>query len=599
MLKSIDVVDSGFVGSVRGFKWEEARYDERLYEALLQRFPELPEIVSRLLSGIGIEPENVENYLNPSIRNFLPDPFCLMDMEIAANRISDAVINGEKIGIFGDYDVDGATSSAVLKKFFNMLSASSEIHIPDRITEGYGPNIKALLALKERGANVVITVDCGTVAFEPIAEATKAGIDMIIIDHHIGEAEKPNALAIVNPNRFDETSEHGQLAACGVAFLLAVAVSNKLRAKGWFKNHKEPNLLDLLDLVALGSVCDVVSLTGINRAYVAQGLKVIAARRNVGLSALIDRVGIDIKPSVFHLGFVIGPRINAGGRVGESSLGARLLSCDNPDEAVEIAAKLDQFNSERKTLEALVLEEATTQIEAMGNNLPPIIFLHSDTWHPGVVGIVASRMKDLYHRPVAVISVNNGVGKASCRSITGVNFGNIVSMAKDRGLLLAGGGHAMAAGFSLDMSRIDEVHAFMCDRVGDDFEELSSTRKLIYSGVLSVSGVSVENGHAIEKLGPFGAGNPQPRFVFHKFRISYAELVSGTHVKCIFSDPEVSTSKPRRIRGMAFRSADTELGNFLLSSIGKTVNLIGMLNINQWQGNETAELIIEDAALCE
>ncbi|HKO06796.1 MAG TPA: single-stranded-DNA-specific exonuclease RecJ, partial [Alphaproteobacteria bacterium] len=412
--------NEAFLGVERSFcgrRWTARGLDDRAALALAQRL-ELPEPVARVLAGRGIGLEEAESFLNPTLRALLPDPFHLRDMERAAARIADAVMAGEPIGVFGDYDVDGATSSALLKRFFAALGVPIRIYIPDRLKEGYGPNAPALLRLKAEGIRLVITVDCGTAAFEPLAVAADAGLAVIVVDHHVGEPKLPSAHAVVNPNRLDETSPHRQLAAVGVAFLLVVAVNRTLREAGWYRLRCEPDLMQWLDLVALGTVCDVVPLTGVNRALVVQGLKIMARRANPGLAALADVARLDERPSAYHLGFLLGPRVNAGGRVGEADLGARLLCTSDPQEARELAGRLDGYNQERQEIEAAVLQEAIAAVDAMATG--KIVFAAAAGWHPGVIGIVASRLRERFNRPACVVALGGGVGKGSGRSVPGV-----------------------------------------------------------------------------------------------------------------------------------------------------------------------------------
>lgn len=575
--------------SVTGAEWVFHEVSERDVLTFSQRYG-LPEVVGRVLSARGVTLENAEDFLNPTLKSMLPDPFSFLDMEKAAIRLADAVKKGENIVIFGDYDVDGATSSSLLKRFFRSLGADVKIYIPDRIKEGYGPNVDALKWLKGQGADVCITVDCGTASIEPLAEAKRIGLDMVVIDHHLGGQDLPDAVAVVNPNRLDETSEYTYLAAVGMSFMLAVAVNAKLRECGWYDDHSKPDLMDLLDIVALGTVCDVVPLKGVNRAFVAQGLKVMRGRKNTGIAALSDIAAINNIPEVYHLGFVLGPRINAGGRVGKSDLGARLLSTEDADEAHEISKQLDLFNAERKAIEQLVLEQAIEQVEK-GDVLAPLLFAKSEGWHPGVIGIVAGRLKEKYNRPVAVISLENGVGKASARSVSGIDFGAAVVSANQSGLLVAGGGHAMAAGFTVEEAKIDQLHKFIADRFAENIEDCFR-RVIRLDGYLQASGVTVELAKSLKIVGPFGVANHEPRFAIGDAFIVKADIVGLDHVRCILSD-----GKGKSIKAMAFRSVDTPLGQTILSSIGKKINIAGKVKLNSWQGVESAELLIDDIAV--
>lgn len=580
--------------SVTGALWQEREADERMVLALSQKFY-LPEIVARVLVSRGYEVDNLADFLKPTLKNLLPDPFHFKDMEIAANRIADAVMNGEKIAIFGDYDVDGATSSALLKRYLRSCGNSPLIYIPDRIDEGYGPNAEAMQELGRKGIKLCITVDCGTVSFEPIAAAKQVGMEVIVVDHHLGAEKLPDAVAIVNPNRMDEISEYRHLAAVGMCFMLAVAINYKLRAAGWFsgKNIKEPDLLQLLDLVALGTVCDVMPLTGLNRAFVAQGLKVMRARRNIGIAALADVAAIDNVPSAYHLGFVLGPRINAGGRVGKSDLGARLLSTENAEEAYKIAEELNRLNAERRTIEQLVLEEALLQVEEKGAD-DAVVIASGSGWHPGVIGIVASRLKEKYNKPAAVVSVENGIGKASARSVAGVDLGAAIISAYTDGILIKGGGHEMAAGFTVAAEKIEELLGFLNARFENN-EAIYKGRTLKINGFLSVSSVHAALAKSLAQLEPFGAGNSEPLFVVNDAILMKVDIVGENHLRCIIGDTKTD-ARNRSMKAMAFRASDTEMGRFLLGNIGKKMNFAGKIRLNNWQGYEKAEFLIEDVA---
>lgn len=576
--------------SVSGASWRMRAVDERQVAAIIQRHA-LPEPLARLLVARGILLDDVEDFLNPSLRASLPDPSHLLDMDIAAERLAAAVKAGESIAVFGDYDVDGATSSALLCRFFRMLGREAMIYIPDRIAEGYGPNAPALLKLKAQGARVVVTVDCGTLSFEPLLAAHQAGLEVIVVDHHAGEAMKPKAIAIINPNRLDETSPHRQVAAVGVAFMLAVAVTRALRASGGFNGRSEPDLMSLLDLVALGTVCDVVPLTGVNRAFVAQGLKVMAARRNVGLRALMDVARLDEKPTAYHAGFVLGPRVNAGGRVGKAPLGAMLLSCDDEAASLSMARELDTHNEERKAIESMVLEKATLQAEQAA--VQPVLVVAGEGWHPGVIGIVAGRLKEKFYAPTAVIAFDKGVGKASARSVSGFDFGAAVIAARQQGLLLAGGGHAMAAGFTVEENKLPQLREFLNQRMLAS-GVVAGTRSLWLDTSVSVGGLSVALASALEQAGPFGAGNPGVKLYVPQAKIAQASVVGDGHVKLFLSDPHGAAGG--RAMAFAFRSADTPLGKMLLASQGKTLQLACELRLKEWMGNPQANITVLDVS---
>lgn len=571
--------------------WQLRDVDERLVTAIAREH-DLPEIVARVLVERGIDIDMVQDFLNPTLRNALPDPSHLLDMDKAAKRVADAITGKEKIAVFGDYDVDGATSSALLARYFKSLLINPVIYIPDRMIEGYGPNSKALLELKRQGVSLAITVDCGTLAFEPLAAAKEAGLDVIVIDHHLGEARKPEAVAIVNPNRLDETSGHGQLAAVGVAFLLLVAINRELRNRGFFAEHAEPDIRQWLDIVALGTVCDVVPLTGVNRALVAQGLKVMAARGNIGISTILDMAGSDEKPNVYSCGFIVGPRINAGGRVGKSDLGVRLLATEDAGEAKQIAMELERYNAERKAIEAMVLEQATAQAESMDADLP-LLVIAGQGWHAGVIGIVAGRLKDKFQKPVAVIAVVDGVGKASARSVTGVDFGAMVIAALEDGLLVAGGGHAMAAGFTVEESKIPALAAFLQTRMNSQFQKITGQKKLMLDGIISIGGASVELLTQLEKLAPFGQGNSQLRLCIRQVVNLKPDIVGEQHVKTLL----ICKLSNTRLSAISFRSIGTKLGDALLATRGQVIDVAGQLRLQEWNGKQTISLTIDDIML--
>lgn len=586
----------GVTRSVTGRVWRVRPTAPRMAEAIAQGLG-VPEIVGRVLAGRGVSVDDAPSYLAPSLRAFLPDPNEVTDMTVAAERVADAVMSGAQVGVFGDYDVDGATSTALLKRFFDAVGGKLRIYIPDRMTEGYGPNTPALLQLGQEGCSLILTVDCGISAFEPLAAARAAGIDMIVVDHHMAEPRLPEAVAVVNPNRLDDQSGLGHLAAVGVAFLLVVAVNRVLRQRGWYTpQRQEPDLLGWLDIVALGTVCDVVPLTGLNRALVTQGIKVMAQRRNEGLAALADVARVDETPGVYHLGFVMGPRVNAGGRVGRADLGARLLTTSDPVEARSLAEELDRYNSERQAIEAAVLEDAMTMVErrfGVGDEatLPSLVFAAGEGWHPGVIGIVASRLKERFGRPAFVIAIDGDVGKGSARSISGVDLGAAVTAARQAGLLVNGGGHKMAAGLTVERSRIGELETFFADRLKGPVSDAREGMALLLDGALAAGAVTTDLVEILDQAGPYGAGNAQPRFAFQRLRVQYADLVGTNHVRCTFEGAD-----GRRIKGVAFRAADNPLGELLLSRNGGAVHVAGTLRLNRWNGRESAELHVEDAA---
>ncbi len=577
--------------SITGRRWELRAGDERLALALSQRLG-LPELVGRVLAARGVSLEAAEGFLAPSLRVDLPNPSVLRDMDEAAERLAQAVMGQECIAVFGDYDVDGATSSALLGRFLQSVRAPVRLYIPDRISEGYGPNAPALLRLKAEGAAVVVTVDCGITAHEPLAVAAEAGLDVIVVDHHAAEPKLPPAVAVVNPNRLDDVSGLGQLAAVGVAFLLVVAVNRHLREAGWYgRNRQEPNLLEWLDLVALGTICDVVPLTGPNRAFVTQGLKVMARRRNPGLVALGDVAKLDEPPGAYHAGFLLGPRVNAGGRVGEAGLGARLLGCDDPAEALEIAQRLDAYNAERRRIEAEVLDEAIEQVES-GPAPDALVFAAGHAWHPGVIGIVASRLKERYGLPAMVVALDEeGLGKGSGRSVTGVDLGSAVIAARQAGLLVNGGGHPMAAGLTLEAARLEELRSFLASRLALALAAAAYQPVLGFDGTLSLGGASFELFGMLQRVGPFGTANPEPRFALPEVFIERADVVGQGHVRC-----RLRAGGGTRLKGIAFRAMDGDLGPALLQTGGLPLHIAGKLRADTWSGPQALQFVIEDAA---
>lgn len=581
--------------SLTGRHWTLRQVDGREALAISQRL-RVPEMVGRVLAARGVVIDDAEDFLKPRLKTDLPDPAHLLDMEAATDRIAHAIMNGEVIAIFGDYDVDGATSSALLKLYLEAVGAIVRVYIPDRQKEGYGPNTEALLQLKADGAAVVVTVDCGTAAFSPLEEAANAGLDVIVVDHHEAETKLPQAVAVVNPKRLDETSPHTQMAAVGVAFLVVVALNRKLRQENWFEDVRaEPDLTQWLDIVALGTVCDVVPLSGVNRALVAQGLKVMAKRNNVGIKALSDVAGIKELPTAYHLGFVLGPRINAGGRVGQSDLGTRLLSTSDMEEALGLAERLDALNHERRDIEAEVLDQAMQQVEAKLGGAQPgaFVLVAGEGWHPGVVGIVASRLKDRFNRPAAVVSLDGDTGTASARSVSGADLGAAVIAARQDGLIIKGGGHAMAAGFTVATDKLIELEAFLSARMKAAIGDNPAPPGLRLDGVLALGGANLALLKKLDDVAPFGVGNAEPRFAFKNVRFVEARAVGKdqSHVRLIMADEAGG-----RLTAIAFRAMDSDLGPGLLAHAGKPFHVAGKLRTNEWQGRESAQLIVEDAA---
>jgi len=573
---------AGLERSVLGRRWQPRLADPRAALALAQRAG-LSETVARILAGRGVDAEHAAAFLDPRIRDAMPDPSHLKDMDKAVDRLIAALDANEPIAIFGDYDVDGATSAALLHNHLEALGAHVRHYIPDRMKEGYGPNAPALLKLAQEGVRVVVTVDCGTTAHAPLAAAADAKLDVIVVDHHAAEVSLPQAFAIVNPNRIDQTSALGQLAAVGVAFLLLVALNRALRKRG----RDAPDLLEALDLVALGTVADVVPLTGLNRAFVAQGLKAIAARGRIGIAALADVAGLAETPQAFHLGFLLGPRVNAGGRVGEADLGVRLLTTRDPSEATELAKRLDGYNRDRQRIEAEVLASALAQAEA---NQSDLTLVADEGWHPGVIGIVASRLKDRFDKPALVVALDGDVGKGSARSAFGWDIGAATIAARQAGLLINGGGHANAAGLTVARDALPNLRAFLEAHLAEHLKRASRATVLDYDDVVPLSAATPSFLDELEQVGPFGMGNPEPRFVLAGVRVAKADIVGTNHVRCFLQD-----ARGNRLASIAFRSLDSELGSLLLRGDGAPLHLVGRLKRDTYRGAMRVQFHIEDA----
>ncbi len=585
----------GVEHSARGRRWVERLDPARALAATaISQAHDLPEFLGRVLAARGAESHTVSRYLDPSLRTLLPDPARLQDMERAAERFASAIKGGEAIAVFGDYDVDGAASVALIERFLRAHGRDVATYIPDRLTEGYGPTAAALTGLVKDGAHLILTVDCGTTADAAIAAANAAGAEIIVIDHHQADEALPPAFAVLNPNRQDDLSGQGHLAAAGVAFLFLVATTRALRRDGYYRDRAEPDLLSLLDLVALATVCDVVPLKEANRAFVAKGLKVMRLRHNQGLRALADVARIDEAPTCYTLGFILGPRINAGGRVGASSLGARLLGCDDEIEARAIAAKLEALNTERRAIEERMLEEAFAHAEASLAASPdqPLLFIAAEGWHKGLLGLIASRVADRFHLPAFVTALEpDGTATGSARSIAAVDLGAAVRAAVQDGLLLKGGGHAMAAGFKLERRKQEAVQAFLLERLAKPVAQAVVIRHLAIDGALSAAGANKELMDLLDRAGPYGPGHSEPRFVFPAHRLSRVRSMKDLHVRCTLQAADGS-----RIEACAFRVADTPLGTLLLKGEGLPLHVVGHLRRTSWQGRESVELMIEDAA---
>ncbi|MBN9070820.1 MAG: single-stranded-DNA-specific exonuclease RecJ [Rhizobiales bacterium] len=580
--------------SATGVAWEH-RLDDRQDRAALAiaQTHGVPDIVARVLAGRGVGVEETPKFLDPTIRDLMPDPASLTDMEAAANRLADAVTRKEKVAIFGDYDVDGAASSALLARFLAHYGVQSEIYIPDRIFEGYGPNPDAMRELVARGAALIVTVDCGTNSAASIAAAREAGADVVVLDHHQVGGALPQASAVVNPNREDDLSGQGHLCAAGVVFLALVQTARVLRAR--LPSVPGPDLLGYLDLVALATVCDVVPLVGLNRAFVVKGLLAIRRQENPGLAALARTARIGEPISSFHLAFLIGPRINAGGRIGDAALGSRLLAGNDPVEAQKIAETLDRLNQERQVMEARMLAKARAEADAelAGGDGPGVLVTARDEWHPGVVGLLASRLKDHARRPAFAIAFNaNGTGTGSGRSIPGLDLGRLVRDAVAEGLLVKGGGHAMAAGITVERAKLGALRAFFEERAAAAVTRLRGETALTIDAAVAAEGMNEALLDSLEAAGPYGAGHVAPVFVAPRHRILDARVVGANHLRV-----ELRSETGGRVSAMAFRAADTALGDFLLKNHGAAIHAAGNLSSNWWNGARSVQFRLVDAAL--
>ena len=577
--------------SVSGKNWILKKFNQADILFFKENFL-LDEITAKLLSIRDIQKKDVNSFLNPSIKNFLPNPNVLLDMEKSSLRTIESIKNNDKIGIFGDYDVDGATSTALLGKYFDHLDVEYKTYIPDRKTEGYGPSIKGFKELIDYGVKIIFTVDCGTLSFDAIEYAKNKKIDVIILDHHQSEINLPKAYSIVNPNRIDDKSNLQYLCAVGVSFMFLVSLNKSLRSIQWFemKNKSEPNLLNYLDLVSLGTVCDVVPLVGLNRALVKQGLKILRFKKNLGLKTLLDICKIESNPSIYHLGFVLGPRINAGGRVGKCSHGANLLLNKNPKETFKLAIELNQFNKERQMLEKDLLEKILVESKNYSND--PVIILEGNNWHEGVIGIVAARLKDKFNKPTIIISINNKLGKASARSIVGFDIGSVILAATQEKILIKGGGHKMAGGFSIKVSNIKKFKEFVFNKYRGINIDLSVEKPLLIDCKIAPSAVNLDFYEKVNILSPFGSGNPEPKFYIENLKPVNSKVVGERHIKSVLIGPEGSS-----IKTIAFNAVDNELGAYLLKKKSSIFNIAGKLSLNEWRGQKNVEFIIDDISV--
>jgi single-stranded-DNA-specific exonuclease len=588
----------GVSRSATGRAWRDRCGPRESHMALAigQRYG-LAEILSRIIAGRDIALDGVEDFLDPSVRRLMPDPSTLADMDRAAARIADAVERREKVAILGDYDVDGATSTALFVRVLRAAGLDPFFHIPDRLFEGYGPNVDAVRKIAARETALLITVDCGSTSFEALAEAAKLGLDVVVVDHHQISGDLPFALAIVNPHRPDDLSGLNQLCAAGLAFMVAAALNRELRRRGfWGGSLPEPDLLQLLDLVALGTVADVVPLTGLNRAFVKKGLIALKNRESPGLRALMDVARLDGPPSPWHLGFLLGPRINAGGRIGDATLGTRLLVTDDSAEAAHIANELDRLNCERQAIEKATLEAAEAEaLAALGlEERGAVVIASGEGWHPGVVGLVAARLKERFGRPAFAIAMLGETGTGSARSIPGVDLGLAVQSAMVEGLLIKGGGHAMAAGLTVARDRLGALRAFLERYLSEPVAAARTADSLAIDAAITARAATPELVETVERAGPFGAGNPEPVFAFPAHTVMYVDPVGNAHLRV-----RLRSGDGGALNAIAFRSLDRPLGQALLAARGQTLHLAGSLSIDRWQGQERVQLRLLDAAPAE
>ena len=577
--------------SVSGKSWILKKYNEEDLSFIKENFL-LDEITSKLLSIRNIKKEEINSFLNPSLKNFLPNPDNLIDMEKSTLRTVEAISKNEKIGIFGDYDVDGATSTALLGNYFTELNLNYQIYIPDRKKEGYGPSIKSFKELIEKKVKIIFTVDCGTLSFEAINFAKEKKIDVIVLDHHQSEVKLPDAFSVINPNRLDDKSNLQYLCAAGVSFMFLVSLNRALRSKNWFKtkNINEPNLIDYLDLVSLGTVCDVVPLIGLNRAIVTQGLKIIKSKKNLGLKTLLDICKIESNPSIYHLGYLLGPRINAGGRVGKCSHGANLLLNKDPKSSFQLASELDQYNKERQLLEKDLLQKILS--DTKDHSSDPVLILSGSNWHEGIIGIVAARLKDKFDKPVIIISLSGNIGKASARSIIGFDIGAVIIAATQENILLKGGGHKMAGGFTIKAENIEKLKDFVFRKFRNINLDLTIKSPLLIDSIVSPSAINLEFYNKVAILSPFGSGNPEPKFIIENVKTINGKIVGEKHIKSVLIGSDGSA-----IKCIAFNALESDIGAYLLKKNNKSFNIAGKLSLNEWKGQSNVEFIIDDISV--
>ena len=575
--------------SYSGNKWSLRSKDEELISSI-QKDSQIDYITARIIAGRKIDLADVQDFLNPSLRKLLPDPSSMQDMDKAAKIIFNAIKGNKKITIFADYDVDGATSAAQLVKWARNFEVELEIYVPDRIREGYGPSIEAFNHLKKNGSDLVITVDCGAAAYSALVAAQALDLSIVVIDHHLMDADMPPAEALVNPNRIDDSSKLNYLAAAGVTFMLLVALNREARAQN-FKNI--PDLFDYLDLAALGTICDVVPLKGLNRAIVKQGLKVFSRESNIGLKSLMFETNTKSPITPYHCGFVLGPRINAGGRIGKANIGAELLSTDNRQLAIKYAQELDRVNLERRILQDKILDEALLKTLSM-HKTNSVLVVSMEGWHPGVIGIVAGRLKERFNKPVIVIGIDeNGIGKGSGRSIQGIDLGNEIKKLYEKGLLISGGGHEMACGLTIENKYIKTFHEILERNLSDRINFIRSKFSIKIDALLNISAVNMDLINSIDQIGPYGSGNPTPTFAFAELRVAYADRVKGGHIRCNFED-----KNGQRIKGICFRAEELGFEEILLNERNRYLHIVGTLKENTWNGHTSIDLQVIDVSNC-
>lgn len=580
--------------SAKGQRWQARLADQRAAEAMGQQH-DLPELLCRVLAGRGVAIDDADAFLNPTLRTLMPLPSAFRDMEKGAERLATAITTGEKIGIISDYDVDGVSSAALMLRFLRAAGSDAHVYLPDRLSEGYGPSAKAVRALADEGTQVLLTLDCGVLSHDPLAHAAELGLETIIVDHHQAGSELPEAHAVINPNRQDDLSGQGHLCAAGVVMILIAATNRLLRASGHYGEARpEPNMLQWLELVALATVCDVVPLKGLNRAYVTQGLKIMARRENAGLAALADVSGLKRRADVYALGFMLGPRLNAAGRVGHADEALALLMANERGEAANLARNLDDLNRKRQAIEMRAVDEAVAQAELeLGREAKPhVILAAAKGWHPGVVGLVAARLKERFRKPAFALAINEKTGLAvgSGRSVQGVDLGRSVRAALEAGLLLKGGGHAMAAGLTVAVDRLADLRQFMAESLAADVEAARDDALLV-DGALTATAATLDLIECLEQAGPYGSGHPSPIFVFPAHRVVYADAAGTDHIRCT-----VAGSDGTRIKAIAFRAMGTALGEMLLSERQMPLHIAGRLVVDEWGAKRVPSLQIEDAA---